>query len=106
MELAGESLLTIGRDELQLDGLCVFLGSVPHLGVEAFQATMQAVGAVVDGQLIIDRAVDLEPSLGDAVAVATANRSEVRLLGGEVVGDGFMAGDYIGQLPVSIGHHE
>ena len=67
---------------------------------------MQAVGAVVDGQLVIHRAVDLKPSLSDAVAITSANCPEIGLLGGEVIGNGFMSGDDIGQLPVSIGHHE
>ena len=50
---------------------------LPHNFVEAFEAAVEVILAVVDRQLVCD-AVECEAAFGDAIAIATDNRANVR----------------------------
>src|SRR5439155_11569446 len=50
---------------------------LPHNFVEAFDAAVEVILAVVDRQLVFD-AVECEAALSDAIAIATDNRTKVR----------------------------
>ena len=52
VQLSGESLFAVGRAVGQFDRLFVELLQVPDYRVEPFDTSVQAVGAVVDSQLV------------------------------------------------------
>ena len=102
---AREALFAIGTYIFEYQRLVVHLAGVPYLGVEAFLAAVQTVGAVVDGQLVL-LAMQLEPAFADAVAVAAHQRREVGLGALYYVLDVVVALYHVGVVAVAVGHHD
>ena len=73
----------------------------PHFFVEADQAAMQMVRAVVDGESIFS-AIDREAPIGDPVRIAADDRAEVWVIG-QVTTDRVEAEDDVGGRAVAIG---
>ena len=103
-QLAGESLLVIGRHIAQHECLLIDLLCVPYSGMEAGGAAVQVVGTIVDGQLIL-LAVEVELALGNAVAVAADEGAEERLGAVDQAVDVVVALDDVGYVAVAVGHH-
>src|SRR5215216_6384576 len=92
------ALVTVGAGEAEHQPHAVPVphrGGGPHVLVEADRATVEAVGRVVDRQLV-GLAVELEPAQGDAVGIAAGDAAEIRALG-LVVGDVVEAEGDVGQ---------
>ena len=93
LDIAGVAVLAIRALGGELYVLLVELVGLPDTVVESDGATaVQTVGAVVDGELVV-LAIERELPLGDTVAIATDECSEVAALGAVllVVGDVVMA---------------
>ena len=66
---------------------------------------MQVVGTIVGGELIL-LSVQLELTLGDAVAETTDEGGEERLRRVDHIVDVVVALNDIGHFPVLVGHHD
>ena len=102
--LTGITLFTIRTYVLQYKCFIIHLKGFPNLGIPAFQTTMQGVGTIVDGELIL-LAVQLELAAADAVAIATDERREIRLGAVDDSFDGVVSLDDVGIVAVAVGNH-
>ena len=86
IEIAGKTLLAIGRAIGKGDGAAVRRGAAgPEMLVETPEAAMQMIAALVAAQLM-GFSVEDEPAAADAIAVAPADRPEIAVrdeIGGE-----------------------
>lgn len=78
LHLATVTFLAVGRDVVEYQRVVVHEFGVPHLDIEAFLASVQGVGTVVDGHIVLF-AVQCELTFGDTVAKASNQPGEVRL---------------------------
>ena len=108
LKVAGIAILAVGTESGELYVLSVDLIGLPDAVVEGDGATaMQAVGTVVDGELVV-LAVNRELAFGDAIAVATDEGSEVAAFCAVllVVSDVVMSEADIGHVAVLVGDHD
>ena len=107
VQVAGIAVFAIGACCGELDDLAVLLIGFPNAVVESNRATaMEAVGAIIDGQLICV-AIESELTLGNAVAVTADEGTEVAALRAilHVVGNVVMAETYVLHVAVLVGNH-
>lgn len=104
-QVAGEVLLTIGADPAQRDSKRISVDfGIPDVAVEAHGAAVQTVGAVVLRKCV-GLAIECELAVGDAVGIATDQRSEVGTLL-HVVVQVVEAQHHIVELAAAIRHGE
>ncbi len=104
VKISGESLLHICREIVELQCLCVGLLGIPHSCVETCRATVQMVGAVVDGEVVLF-AVNSELAFADAVAITADKCAEEWLGAVQKIVDAVVSLDYIGVVAVLVGDH-
>lgn len=108
LNVAGIAVLAVRTLGGELYVLLIELVGLPDTVVESDgAAAVQAVGAIVDRELVA-LAVKGELPLGDTVAVATDEGTEVAALCTVllVVGDVVMAEAYVAQCVLLVGHHD
>ena len=99
-----KTFFAIGARVFKYKRLVVHLTGIPHAGVPAALAAMQAVGTVVDGQLVF-LAVELELTFGNAVAVAADERREVGFGRVDDILNIVVSLNDIGQSALAVGYH-
>ena len=75
-EVSRETFLPVLRKVVQTKCLCIQLFGIPYAGVETRGSSVEVVGTVVDGEIVVFYAVQRELSLADSVAVAADERRE------------------------------
>ena len=86
--------------------LIALLLGIPHNHVEAFVASVEGVGTVVDGHLILN-AVEGELTVLDAVAIPADGGSEEALaVVVHILVEGFMSEHDVGIVAVAVGSEE
>lgn len=104
LELAREAFFIISTGISHYDSMIVDLLSIPHTSVEACWATMEVVGAIIDGKAIF-LAVELELATADAVAITSHEGGEERLWTAEAVVDVVVTLNDVGQMAITVGYH-
>jgi len=61
---------------VQAQGLCILLFGIPNAGVETRGPSVEVVGTIVDGQVVVFYSIQRELALADAVAIATDEGGE------------------------------
>ena len=103
-QLAGEPFLVVGRHIAQHERLLINLFSIPDAGMETSGASVQVVGTIVDGQVIL-LAVEVELALGDTVAVAADEGTEERLGAVDDAVNVVVTLDNVGNVAIAVGYH-
>ena len=106
VDIAWEAVLTIGAGGGECHVLVVRLLSVPYSIVESYLSTaVQSVAVIVQGKLV-RLSVEGELPLGNAVAIASDERTEVATLCSilDVIADGVMSQTHIIHLAVLARH--
>ena len=75
LQIAGETFFAVGWNIIELDYIFSQLVGIPNAGVKTGRSSVQGVGSVVDGELVLF-SVQCEFSFGDAVAIASDSSAE------------------------------
>ena len=94
VELTGVALLTVGSDVAESDPIRRSLLGVPDDGVEALEAAVQCVRAVIDRELIA-LPVEAEAALGYAIGIAATDGTEVGFFAIEILLEAVVSDDDI-----------
>ena len=100
LEITGVSLFAVAAQVTQLERVQVRVPDLPDGLVESLQAAVQRVLTVVLRQLVL-RAVQGEAAVGDAVAIASHDGSEVGVYL-EVAVQAVESEDHVGELAVPV----
>ena len=103
-EFSGESLLVVGRNVAEHEGVVVDLFGIPNARMETGGSSVEVIRSIVHREVIFF-AVELEFSFGDAVAVASHECGKEWLGRIYAVVDVVVSLNHVGKLAFSVRHH-